>query len=138
MESNEMNHGKILGRRIGSNRKSMEKMIAIRNAAYERGGKYLCQLCGHTARTIGGFTSHLYRTHDMKVSEYKMAIALNKHSLAGILPKKPKIGPLVTKGRQDCKLCGWTGRNYSSFASHLRREHRLKVNQYREKVKPKT
>lgn len=136
MKSNEkINHGSMLVRRVGSNKKAMEKMIALRNAAYERGGNYLCELCGHTVSTCGGLSSHLYRTHDMKVSEYKMAVALNKPDISE-LPVVKKT--LLTYGYQDCELCDWTGVKYSSFANHLRRRHSLSVSGYREKTKPKT
>lgn len=145
MESNEkMTHNKILGRRRGSNKKAMEKMIAIRNAAYERGGKYLCELCGYALDTEGGFHSHLYRTHGIRMREYKMTIALKKPDLSKLpVIKRTPAGSegkyhMLTKGHQDCELCDWTGVSYNAFAGHVRRTHNMKINEYRQAVYNKT
>lgn len=145
MESNDRaTHSKLISRRAGSNKRAMEKMIAIRNAAYERGGRYLCELCGYAVETAGGFNSHLTRTHEMRLSEYKMAVALKKPNISKLpIVEKPPAGSkdkhhLLSYGRQNCELCDWTGVTYNAFAGHVTRTHNLSVSQYRKTVNNKT
>jgi rubrerythrin len=99
---------------------------------------HICQECGHTSRTTGGLSNHMYKRHsDLMKSmssqrevgkDFKCTIcgqgSISKKGLEGHMWKKHKGAGVREEGRYKCGICGKGSKTRKGREQHKYKYHK--------------